>query len=80
MRLPCLNKEYYDNDDDDDSVILTWQRKTSFEKNCFQYCVGEYAEYGLINKGWYGMFFASGIWCLDDVSSVSPSSEEAFER
>ena len=51
MRLPCLNKEYYDNDDDDDSVILTWQRKTSFEKNCFQYCVGEYAEYGLINKG-----------------------------
>ena len=30
---------------------------------------------GLINKGWYGMFVASGIWCLADLSSVSPSSE-----
>ena len=29
---------------------------------------------GLINKGWYGVFFACGFWCLDDVSSVSPSS------
>ena len=25
---------------------------------------------------WYGMFFACGIWCLADVSSVSPSSEQ----
>ena len=30
---------------------------------------------GLINKGLYGMFVACGIWCLADVSSVSPSSE-----
>ena len=28
---------------------------------------------GLINKG---MFFACGIWCLADVSSVSPSTEK----
>ena len=34
---------------------------------------------GLINKGQYGMFFACGIWCLADVSSVSPSSEQAEE-
>ena len=31
---------------------------------------------GLINKGWYGIFVACGIWCLADVSSVSPSSEQ----
>ena len=31
---------------------------------------------GLINEGWYGMFFACGIWYLADVSSVSPSSEQ----
>ena len=30
----------------------------------------------LINKGWYGMFVACGIWCLADVSSVNPSSEQ----
>ena len=30
---------------------------------------------GLINKGWYGLFVACGIWYLADVSSVSPSSE-----
>ena len=29
---------------------------------------------GFINKGWYGMFVACGIWCLADFSSVSPSS------
>ena len=34
---------------------------------------------GLINKGWYGMFVACGIWCLADVSSVSPSSEQTGE-
>ena len=38
--------------------------------------MGEYAESGLINKGWYGMFVACGVWCLADVSSVSPSSEQ----
>ena len=26
---------------------------------------------GLINKGWYGMCVACGIWCLAGVSSVS---------
>ena len=31
---------------------------------------------GLFNKGQYGMFVACGIWCLADVSSVSPSSEQ----
>ena len=33
---------------------------------------------GLINKGRYGTvcFVACGIWCLADVSSVSPSSEQ----
>ena len=31
---------------------------------------------GLINKGWYGVFFACGIWCLAEVWSVSPSSEQ----
>ena len=33
---------------------------------------------GLINKGWYGMFFACGIWCVHvaDVLSVSPSLKQ----
>ena len=31
---------------------------------------------GLINKVDNGMFVACGIWCLADVSSVSPSSEQ----
>ena len=31
---------------------------------------------GLINKGLYGMFVACGTWCVADVSSVSPSSEQ----
>ena len=38
--------------------------------------MGEYAEYGFDQQGWYGMFVACGIWCLADVSSVSPSSEQ----
>ena len=32
----------------------------------------------LINKGWYGMFFTCEIWCIADVSSVSPSSEQTL--
>ena len=32
---------------------------------------------GLINKVDMGMFVACGIWCLADVSSVSPSSEQS---
>ena len=41
--------------------------------------MGEYAEYGFDQQGWYGMFVACGIWCLADVSSVSPSEEETGE-
>ena len=33
-------------------------------------------KYGFDQQGWYGMFVACGIWCLADVSSVSPSSEQ----
>ena len=50
---------------------LIW--KTSFENNCFS---ASTLNMDLINKGWYGMFIACGIWCLADVSSVSPSSEQ----
>ena len=32
--------------------------------------------YGFDQQGWYGMFVTCGIWCLADVSSVSPSSEQ----
>ena len=37
-----------------------------------------YRETSTVNypQGWYGMFVACGIWCLADVSSVSPSSEQ----
>ena len=49
--------------------------KTSFEKNCFSAWAST-LNMSLINKGWYGMFVACGIWCLADVSSVSPSSEQ----
>ena len=34
---------------------------------------------GLINKGSYGTFAACGIWCLADVSGVSPSSEQTAD-
>ena len=44
-------------------------------KNCFSAWASA-LNMGLINKGWYGMFVACGIWCLADVSSVSPSSEQ----
>ena len=40
--------------------------------------MSEYAEYGFDQQGRYGMFVACGIWCLADVSSVSPSSEQTF--
>ena len=33
---------------------------------------------GLINKAGYGMFVSCGIWCLADVSSVSPSPEQTL--
>ena len=32
--------------------------------------MGEYAEYGSDQQGWYGMFVACGIWCLADVSNL----------
>ena len=35
---------------------------------------------GLINKGWYGMFFTYGIWCVADILSVSPSSEQTDKQ
>ena len=31
----------------------------------------------LINKGLYGVFFACEVWCIADVSSVSPSLEQS---
>ena len=49
--------------------------KTSFEKSCFSAWAST-LNMGLINKGWYGMFVACGIWCLADVLSISPSSEQ----
>ena len=55
------------------------QWKASFEKNCFSASAST-LNMGLINKGWYGMFVACGIWCLADVSSVSPSSEQTEFR
>ena len=42
--------------------------------------MGEYAEYGFDQQGWYGMFVACGIWCLADVSSVSPSLETSAKH
>ena len=51
--------------------------KTSFEKNCFSAWVST-LNMGLINKIDNGMFVACGIWCLADVSSVSPSSEQTL--
>ena len=61
------------------TYLLHKHSKTSFEKKLF-FCVGEYAEYGFDQQGWYGMFVACGIWCLADVSSVSPSSEQTLRR
>ena len=34
---------------------------------------------GLINKGWYGMLVACGIWCFADVLSISSSLEQTGE-
>ena len=34
---------------------------------------------GLINNGWYSIFVVCWKWCLIDVSSVSPSSEQTFK-
>ena len=42
--------------------------KTSFEKNCFSAWAST-LNMGLINK-------VDMVWCLADVSSVSPSSEQ----
>ena len=33
---------------------------------------------GLINKGWYGMFFTCGIWCVAAALSISPLSEQTY--
>ena len=53
--------------------------KTSFEKNCFSTWAST-LNMGLINKGWYGMFVTCGIWCLADVSRVSPSADNLFRN
>ena len=52
---------------------LSWTLEDYFWKILF-FCVGDYTKYG-----WHGLYFACGIWCLADVSSVSPSSEETEE-
>ena len=49
-------------------------RRLVLKKICFSAWAST-LNMGLINKGLYGMFVACGIWCLADVSSVSPSSE-----
>ena len=47
-------------------------------KKILSFCVGEYAECGFDQQRLlHGMFFACGIWYLADVSSDSPSSEQA---
>ena len=62
------------------SVRARWRVLRLFlrRRDDVQLCVGMglWVCMGLINKGWYGMFVACGIWCLVDVSSVSPSSEQ----
>ena len=58
-------------------VDMHW--KTSFEKTVFSAWASK-LNMSLINKGRYGMFFACGIWCVADVSSVSPSSEQTNAR
>ena len=63
------------------SIFVGWGSplwKTSIEKNDFSAWAST-LNMGLINKGWYGMFVACEIWCLADVSSVSPSSEQTGE-
>ena len=51
-------------------------RHLIFKKND---CKPRNIKYGFDQQGWYGMFVACGIWCLADVSSVSPSSEQTGE-
>ena len=69
MRCFCLSAK---------AVYLSNTEKIVLKKNWVFFCVGEYM--GLINKGRYGVFFAYGIWCLADVSSVSPSSEQTGRK
>ena len=52
--------------------------KTSFEKNCFSAWAST-LNMGLINKVDMVCLSPVGIWCLADVSSVSPSSEQTGE-
>ena len=54
-------------------VILTITGRLVLKKTVFSALVSK-LNTRLVNKGWYGMFFARGIWCVADVSSVSPSS------
>ena len=58
--------------------MLNWPgffRRLVLKKLFFlRWCRVNWIRVNLINKGWYGMFFACGIWCVADVSSVIPSS------
>ena len=55
-------------------TLLKQHWKASFEKNCF-FAWASTLNMDFINKGWYGMFVACGIWNLANFSSVSPSSD-----
>ena len=54
------------------SAYKTHVNKLQVKQNHFARVV--FFKYGFDQQGWYGMFVACGIWCLADVSSVSPSS------
>ena len=54
-------------------MSLVWSRLYDYSR------LRLYWVYGFDQQGWYGMFVACGIWCLADVSSVSPSSEQTGE-
>ena len=58
-------------------MFLHNNMQTSSIMKVFNECFGNVIpRYGFDQQGWYGMFVACGIWCLADVSSVSPSLEQ----
>ena len=56
-----------------------WDRLAGFRTDSLSLGQADWVWYGFDQQGWYGMFVACGIWCLADVSSVSPSSEQTGE-
>ena len=68
------------------STMLLGQNKSLWKICCIlikkkvhQFCIKQtkfMTNTGLMNKGWYGMFFACGVWCAADIPSVGPSSEQ----